>query len=170
MSNQASLFGAVIVNGYALASGQQFFQDVSPQNIVAVELTTVRNPEGNTVPAFKVTYNNQIGLTQDTYYLPTHNGLTTLANFKSALTALGSSNDFTLYTSLIKTSDWAESLVPASYDVLLNDRLCRRLYIQSRNETRVTVNTANRLMNTVYYFTGDQTTAGHYYYLYSWGA
>lgn len=169
MSNQASLFGAVKVNGYNLAPLANFFQDVSPQNIVSVELTTVKNPQGNTVPAFKIVYNNQIGLTQDTYYLPTHNNLTTLANFKTALAALGS-NPFTIYTNLIKTSDWAQSLVPASYSVMLNDALCKRQYIQTKNQTLVTVHMSNRLMNTLYYFTGDQTTAGAYYYLYSWGA
>lgn len=169
MANQISLFGAVVVNGYQLVNPEQFFQDVSPKDIVTVELTIIVNGSGTSVPAFKIVYNNRQGLTQDTYFLGTHNGLTTLANFKSGLAAVSADNKFTIYTDLIRTSNWASSMVPASYSMLINDAYTTRIYMTNGNQTQVNVTQVNSLSKLQCYFQGDQTLAGTYYYFYSWG-
>ncbi len=169
--NMISLFGAVKVNGLLIANPYSFFQDANIAQIVWVHSpTTIQNAQGNDITAFQVMYVEPQSLTYTTFYLPTRVGLTTLANFKTGLTTINAGNLFTIYTSLVKSSDQASTRIPAGVDMMFGDNHMEgEQYLNSSGQTVVSVNIKNRLIRTNFFFSGNQTYAGQYLYFKSDG-
>lgn len=171
MSNLISLYGAIKVNGIFIANYSEFLQDCPASQIVSVQKTTIDNLYGTPSECFWIRVVNPQGLTVEDVFLQTHTGLTTLANFASGLAAQSTTNTFTTYTNLVKSSDLDSNLVAANTDILINDfyAISGRTYLPDAHQTLVSVSVKNRLSYTQYYFEGDQTYAGDYTYFTSSG-
>lgn len=167
--NNLSLFGAIKVNGLLIADPGQFFLDVNPGYIVKVVLCRIKAANGNLTQAFQIIYQNPKGLTEETFYLPTHTNMTSLTDFLQGLQAIDGKNTFTIFDNLVRSSAQGSSTVAANTSVLLNDDYYQRQYVAKLNQTLVTVNVTNELSRLQLWFAGDQTVAGAYYYFYNTG-
>lgn len=161
--NFVSLYGAIKVNG-VLLTYNQFKEDINPAGIRFVMPCTIKDINDNLVNAYWIKYQNDRQLTADDIYLPVNTYIENLTEFKAALTALNTSNTFTIYTDLISSSQIAAGLVPENYDMIIGDLNTSRYFIPKQVVTKVNVNITNEVLPVTFSFAGDQVYAGDYQY------
>jgi len=174
-TNYVSLKGAVNKNGQPIDFlTSPLKEDITTENIVWVRLSQAANSSGTLIPAFEVMVEDKASLTAIAVYLYTYTGFSTITDFNGGLIYNATETPFTRYVNLL-TIDFATVIDPTgttnkAQGVLINDRYVSgvgRRYQTSSNSTFVNVKFANRLVPTVFEFSGNQTIAGTGAYFYT---
>lgn len=165
-SSFISLYGAVNIDGKAIDfNNSPLTEDMPTQQLVYVKLSTCKAINGSNISAFMLVFNNLKGLTLSTVYLYTYPTFTTMANFVTKLTTLGSTDVFTLYLNLL-SYDY-KPVTTTGQSVLINDRFVVPngvRYMAFSNSTFVTVAINTKLSKTKFEFNGAQQPSGVYQY------
>jgi len=166
--NFISLYSCIDAQGYKIAAGSPFLQDIQPRFLSMVLLESTQDINGNTIPCFKIFYLNPKGLEYNWFYLPTiPTGFDTLAEFKTAITSspLSTTNgNFTVYANLLAINDAPQT--PTTDSILLNDDLVyKRIYNVGTDSTDIYTTIVNNLSYDKITVDGDATYAGSYDYL-----